>query len=184
MVSPFLLATGLVVNDVADLVTPTPDLVGEIRDRLEAPRTTAPTLRPGTARWRRRPWRGSASPWSSPGCSACWRCGWLCAGCSCGRGRGRSWWRRGPGRPDPDDVEERQLVNLVEEMALAAGVPPPRVRLVDADDANAAVVGRSVDDATLVVPRGLLTELGATPPAPSSPTCWRSSSTATCGRRW
>ena len=69
----------------------------------------------------------------------------------------------GPGRPDLDDVEERQLVNLVEEMALAAGVPSPRVLLVDADDANAAVVGRSVDDATLVVPRGLLTELGRAP---------------------
>lgn len=65
--------------------------------------------------------------------------------------------------PDPADVEERQLVNLVEEVALAAGVRPPRVMVVDADILNAAVVGRSVDDATIVVPRRLLEELGRDP---------------------
>lgn len=65
--------------------------------------------------------------------------------------------------PNPADVEERQLVNLVEEMALAAGVRPPRVMVVDADILNAAVVGRSVDDATIVVPRRLLEELGRDP---------------------
>ena len=65
--------------------------------------------------------------------------------------------------PNPADVEERQLVNLVEEMALAAGVRPPRVMVVDADILNAAVVGRSVDDVTIVVPRRLLEELGRDP---------------------
>jgi Zn-dependent protease with chaperone function len=65
--------------------------------------------------------------------------------------------------PNPADVEERQLVNLVEEMALAAGVRPPRVMVVDADILNAAVVGRSVDDVTIVVPRRLLAELGRDP---------------------
>jgi Zn-dependent protease with chaperone function len=62
--------------------------------------------------------------------------------------------------PRPGDAEERQLVNLVEEMALAAGVPPPRVMVLDADVVNAAVVGRSIHDVTLLVPRGLLDELG------------------------
>jgi Zn-dependent protease with chaperone function len=65
--------------------------------------------------------------------------------------------------PNPADVEEQQLVHLVEEMALAAGVPPPRVAVVDGDLLNAAVVGRSPDDATIVVPRGLLEELGRDP---------------------
>lgn len=65
--------------------------------------------------------------------------------------------------PNPGDLEERQLVNLVEEMALAAGVPPPRVMVVDDDLFNAAVVGRSIDDVTIVVPRRLLVELGRDP---------------------
>jgi Zn-dependent protease with chaperone function len=65
--------------------------------------------------------------------------------------------------PRPGDLEERQLVNLVEEMAIAAGVPPPRVLVLDAPEPNAAVVGRSRDDATLIVPRGLLDDLGRAP---------------------
>ncbi len=65
--------------------------------------------------------------------------------------------------PDLNDFEERQLMNLVEEMAIAAGVPPPRVMLIDrgaADGAaNAAAVGWSIDDATVVVTRPLLDSL-------------------------
>lgn len=65
--------------------------------------------------------------------------------------------------PRADDVEEQQLVNLVEETAIAAGVPPPRVRILESDLANAAIVGRSVDDAIVVVPRHLLDQLGRRP---------------------
>jgi Zn-dependent protease with chaperone function len=66
--------------------------------------------------------------------------------------------------PNLNDVEERQLMNLVEEMAIAAGVPPPRVMLLDAATAggaaNAAAVGWSISDATIVVTRPLLDGLG------------------------
>jgi Zn-dependent protease with chaperone function len=65
--------------------------------------------------------------------------------------------------PDPTDVGERRLTNLVAEMALAAGVPPPRVMVVDANVLNAAVVGRSVEDVTIIVPRRLLDSLGRDP---------------------
>jgi Zn-dependent protease with chaperone function len=65
--------------------------------------------------------------------------------------------------PAPGDLEERQLANLVEEMAIAAGITPPRVLVVDGDHANAAIVGRSVDDAVLLLPRGLLDDLGRGP---------------------
>jgi Zn-dependent protease with chaperone function len=65
--------------------------------------------------------------------------------------------------PTSGDLEERQLVNLVEEMAIAAGVPPPRVMLIDGDAvngaANAAAVGWSISDATIVVTRPLLDRL-------------------------
>ena len=66
----------------------------------------------------------------------------------------------GAREPRPGDLEESQLVHVVEEMAIAAGVKPPRVRLLDsAVGANAAVVGSSIDDAVVVVSRRLLDEL-------------------------
>jgi len=57
------------------------------------------------------------------------------------------------------DLEERQLGNLVEEIAVAAGVKPPRVLLIDSAEVNAAVTGLDVDDSTLLVTRGLLDTL-------------------------
>jgi Zn-dependent protease with chaperone function len=61
--------------------------------------------------------------------------------------------------PRPDDPEERQLQNLVEEMAIAAGVRPPRVVILDGPAANAGAVGSGPDDATLIISRRLLDEL-------------------------
>lgn len=61
--------------------------------------------------------------------------------------------------PKPDDAEEHQLVHLVEEMSIAAGIQPPAVMLLDRDAANAAMVGSSESDATIVVTRGLLARL-------------------------
>jgi Zn-dependent protease with chaperone function len=57
------------------------------------------------------------------------------------------------------DQEERQLGNLVEEIAVAAGVRPPRVLLIDTPDTNAAITGLDLDDSTLLVTRGLLDTL-------------------------
>jgi Zn-dependent protease with chaperone function len=61
--------------------------------------------------------------------------------------------------PNPQDLEERQLENLAHEMAIAAGIPPPRVMLLDQDISNAAIVGSSRRDATLVVSRRMLDNL-------------------------
>jgi Zn-dependent protease with chaperone function len=65
----------------------------------------------------------------------------------------------GAREPKTGDLEERQLVNLVAEMAIAAGVPPPRVLLLDTRAVNAAVVGSSLADGAVVVSRGLLDAL-------------------------
>jgi Zn-dependent protease with chaperone function len=65
----------------------------------------------------------------------------------------------GAREPNLRDFEERQLVNVVEEMAIAAGLPAPQVRLLDSGVANAAVVGSSRRDATIVVSRSLLEDL-------------------------
>jgi Zn-dependent protease with chaperone function len=61
--------------------------------------------------------------------------------------------------PRRDDFEERQIGNIVVEMALAAGLPTPRLLLIDTDEAYAAAFGASHLDATLVVTRGLLNRL-------------------------
>jgi Zn-dependent protease with chaperone function len=61
--------------------------------------------------------------------------------------------------PNLRDPEERQLSNIVEEVAIAAGLPPPRLMMVDQPAANAAAVGSSHKDATLLVTRGLLDTL-------------------------
>lgn len=65
----------------------------------------------------------------------------------------------GAREPNLDDLEERQLVNVVEEMAIAAGLPAPRVMLLDGQIANAAAVGSSPADAVVVVSRRLLDEM-------------------------
>jgi len=61
--------------------------------------------------------------------------------------------------PRSDDWEEQQLVNVVAEMALAAGLKPPRVLLFDIPIANAAALGTSTDDITVLVSRQLLDDL-------------------------
>ena len=60
--------------------------------------------------------------------------------------------------PAAGDLEERQLVNVVQEMAIAAGTPAPEVRLLDAKVANAAAVGTDVTESYVVVGRRLLDE--------------------------
>jgi Zn-dependent protease with chaperone function len=61
--------------------------------------------------------------------------------------------------PNPADLNELRLSDVVQEMAIAAGVPAPRIMLIDAGPANAAVIGTSPEDARIVVSRGLIERL-------------------------
>ena len=61
--------------------------------------------------------------------------------------------------PRTTDPEERQIGNIVVEIALAAGLPAPRLLLVDAPTVNTAVFGASHQAATVIVTRGLLDQL-------------------------
>jgi heat shock protein HtpX len=58
---------------------------------------------------------------------------------------------------DPTSPEERQLVNVVEEMAIAAGIPKPRVYVIDDPDPNAFATGRDANDSCIAVTSALLT---------------------------
>jgi Zn-dependent protease with chaperone function len=63
-------------------------------------------------------------------------------------------------RPPRDaDPEERQLGNILAELSLAAGLPTPRLLLVDAAEPNAAAFGASHRDAAVIATRGLLDRL-------------------------
>ncbi|HKO68807.1 MAG TPA: M48 family metallopeptidase [Burkholderiaceae bacterium] len=58
------------------------------------------------------------------------------------------------------DLLDRRLINVVEEMAIASGVPTPRVYVMDNEPAiNAFAAGQSINDAVIVVTRGALTRL-------------------------
>ncbi len=56
----------------------------------------------------------------------------------------------------PTDEATRQLVNVVEEMAIAAGVPRPRIWLVPDADPNAFATGNDPQHGHVAVTRGLL----------------------------
>lgn len=57
---------------------------------------------------------------------------------------------------DPQTDSERQLANVVDEMAIAAGVPRPRIWIIPDDDPNAFATGHDLNDSHIAVTRGLL----------------------------
>jgi Zn-dependent protease with chaperone function len=58
------------------------------------------------------------------------------------------------------DAHERKLLNVVEEMAIAAGVPVPQVYVMDGEAGiNAFAAGHSASDAAISVTRGAMTML-------------------------
>lgn len=57
------------------------------------------------------------------------------------------------------DLDEPRLHNLVAGLCVGIGLQPPRLWVVEDATANALAVARSVDDADLVVTRGLLDRL-------------------------
>lgn len=62
--------------------------------------------------------------------------------------------------PQTQDLHERQLLNVVEEMAIASGVPVPAVYLLDDEPGiNAFAAGLTTNDAVVTVTRGALTKL-------------------------
>jgi heat shock protein HtpX len=60
---------------------------------------------------------------------------------------------------DPQTDAERLLVNVVEEMAIAAGVPRPRIWIVPDPDPNAFATGTDPQHAHVAVTQGLLDTL-------------------------
>src|SRR4051794_35817745 len=62
--------------------------------------------------------------------------------------------------PNSIDTDERKLLNVVEEMAIASGIPVPQVYVMDGEPGiNAFAAGHSASDAAISVTRGCMTLL-------------------------
>ncbi len=60
---------------------------------------------------------------------------------------------------EADRLKLRQLDNVVDEMAIAAGLPRPKVYIVSDPDPNAFATGRGPERASIAITRGLLDTL-------------------------
>ena len=94
-------------------------------------------------------------------------------------GGGRAWWsfrygdravlasanaqpleeRLNEATSDDDRFRYRQLANVIDEMALAAGIPAPRAYVIPDDDPNAFATGPDPAHASIAVTEGLLRTL-------------------------
>jgi heat shock protein HtpX len=86
-------------------------------------------------------------------------------------GVGMTWlaWKRGPKEVlwatgawqllEASSDKEKQLVNVMEEMAIASGLPRPKIWIVPDPDPNAFATGIAETDAHVAVTEGLLTAL-------------------------
>lgn len=62
--------------------------------------------------------------------------------------------------PSTQEAEERRLLNVVEEMAIASGMPVPKIYVLDGEDGiNAFAAGFDAGDAAVAVTRGTLDRL-------------------------
>lgn len=60
---------------------------------------------------------------------------------------------------DPSDPKQRVLDNVVEEMAIAGGLPKPRLYVIPDSDPNAFATGTGPEKSSIAVTRGLLDTL-------------------------
>ena len=60
---------------------------------------------------------------------------------------------------DETDPEYKYIYKSVENVALAAGLPTPRVYIIDDSGMNAFATGRSPNDATIALTRGIIKKL-------------------------
>ncbi|MCL2748472.1 MAG: M48 family metallopeptidase [Alphaproteobacteria bacterium] len=58
-----------------------------------------------------------------------------------------------------DEKEYRQIFRSVENVALAAGLPTPRVYIIEDDSLNAFATGRTPKDASVALTRGIINKL-------------------------
>ena len=157
IVSPFLVAAAAVPVYLADLVFDVPEAVTGWFDRVFhlLPTGWSAVRRPDVDL----PWGLLIALFVVPGFVAMLLL-WVVVRVTFRRtGVGGVLHRTGARPPRSGDLAEQRLANLVQEVAVAAGVPPPRVLLIDASGANVGAAGLTMEDATVVVTRGFVDRL-------------------------
>ena len=157
IVAPLLLGVILVVAHVADLLSP---LSPQTWDLLHDVVFALPDV---WAKLRGRPididWGTLALVYAAPG-AVLMLLSWPVTQMISRRAGAGTMLHRLPSRElDLTILTERQLNNVVEEMAVAAGIQPPSVRLIDSPAVNAVAVGLGTNDAVILATSGFLERL-------------------------
>src|SRR5690242_9293989 len=140
LMAPLLYCLIALVADVVNLMTPVPDVMGSLGRQVDHVVNARTMSAAALARL------GATA--ALPGLALMLAATW---------GLDRVWAKSPlfdagdiPGRPpDRSDFAEQRLANVVEEMAIAAGVPPPRLVIVPGG-VNAAACGRDESHVTLL----------------------------------
>lgn len=62
----------------------------------------------------------------------------------------------GARKPNPNILTEKQFINIVEELSIAAGIPTPKIYVMDDNSPNAFATGRDPNHASVCATTGLL----------------------------
>ncbi len=157
VISPLLVAAGAVLVRLVDLVATVPPDVTAWFDRAFhlLPTVWSAIRRPDVEM----PWDWLAGLFVLPGMVAMLLL-WIVVRLAFRRtGVGGVLHRLEVRPPAAGDPAEQRMTNLVQEVAVAAGVPPPRVLVIDTPAANVGVAGLTMDDAAVVVTRGFVDRL-------------------------
>ncbi|MEO7941674.1 MAG: M48 family metalloprotease, partial [Burkholderiaceae bacterium] len=148
LMAPLLYAVIGIVLDVVNLLVPMPDLIGTttqtvsgLLDNME----TVPARR----------WLHIALIAAIPGLVAM-ALAWRTLGRLMREAMGADATRFSAREIDPSVLAEQRFTNVVAEMAIAAGLPAPRVLVSENDAVNAAAFGADEAHASVVVTSGLL----------------------------
>lgn len=150
LMAPLLYAVIGIVLDVVNLLVPMPDLIGTttqtmsgLVDNIE----TVPARR----------WLCIALIAAIPGLVVM-TLAWRTLGRLMREALGADASRLAAREMNPSVLAEQRFANVVAEMAIAAGLPPPRVLISDNDAVNAAAFGADGANASVVVTTGLLAD--------------------------
>lgn len=157
VVAPLLLGVALVAANLIELVAPLPEAQwARLRDIVFA----LPNLwRWATGQRIDMPWGTLALVYVAPG-ALLMVLAWPFVKLLTRTAGAGAILRELPSRaPEPSRLAELQLINVVQEMAVAAGVPAPAVRIIDSPAVNAVAIGLTTADATILVTAGFLQRL-------------------------
>jgi len=151
LMSPLLYALIGLLLDLANRVTPTPDLIRSVTDGMSALIDHIDTVPPSR-------WLGVVLVAAVPGL-VLMALAWRALGRAMREAMGGEALDAATQPLDATSLAEQRFGNVVAEMAIASALPPPRVRVATSDAVNAVAFGADRGHASIVVTSGLLASL-------------------------